>query len=88
MKTRVIGNDEALLAILVEWSNAMQSGEEVDLSTGSIEFVFQYALTQSHAPAAARVGAGTRRPGQTFASDKYSYQKDKMYNRISIDDIF
>ena len=40
----------------------MQSGEEVDLSTGSIEFVFQYAFTRPHVTAA-RVVA--RRKGET-----------------------
>ena len=73
--THVIGNDEALHAILDEWSNAMQSGEEVDLSTGSIEFIFQYALTRGHTTAA-RVG-GSRRPGQKFPSDTYAYKKEK-----------
>jgi len=69
--THVIGNDEALLAILDEWSNAMQSGEEVDLSSGSIEFIFQYALTRTHT-AAARVGARNQKP-----SESYAYLKEK-----------
>ena len=84
--THVIGNDEALHRLMDDWQNAMQSGEEVDLSTGSIEFIFQYALTRAHVPAAARVGA--RQKGKIFASDAYTARKEKMYNRISINDIF
>ena len=64
----VIVNDEGLHGILDDWQNPMQSGEEVDLSTGSIEFVFQYALTRAHAPAAARVGARALNP-----CDKYQH---------------
>ena len=79
--THVIGNGEALNAILQDWEDAMQSGEEIDLSSGSIEFIFQYVLTRSRTPNQTRVGAGSR-------CTQYQYKKDKMYNRISIDDIF
>jgi hypothetical protein len=44
--THVIGNDEGLHGILDDWQNAMQSGEEVDLSTGSIEFFFNMHLLE------------------------------------------
>ena len=71
--THVIGNDEGLHGILDDWQNAMQSGEEVDLSTGSIEFVFQYALTRAHVPAAARVGA--RKKGEIYPSDNFAARK-------------
>ena len=45
----------------------MQSGEEVDLSNGSIEFIIQYTLTREHDPAANRVGGRTHR----YASESY-----------------
>ena len=44
--TIIIGNDEALRKLLEDWENAMQSGEEVDLSSGSTEFICQYVLTR------------------------------------------
>ena len=57
----------------------MQSGEEVDLSSGSIEFICQYILTREQEP------ANTRRVGARAA---YKERKEKMYNRITIQDIF
>ena len=80
--TNIIGNDEALNKLLQDWENAMQSGEEVDLSTGSKEFICQYVLTREHEP------ANTRRIGAKHCTDTYAARKDKMYNRISIQDIF
>ena len=80
--THVIGDVEALTSILNNWEDAMQSGEEIDLSSGSIEFIIQYVLTREHEPAANRVGA-RRGPNQL-----YHARKERMYNRISLDDIF
>jgi hypothetical protein len=76
--TNIIGNGAALHRILEDWENAMQSGEEVDLSSGSIEFICQYILTREQEP------ANTRRVGRRV----YKERKDKMYNRITIQDIF
>jgi hypothetical protein len=67
--THVIGNGDALRAIIQDWEDAMQSGEEIDLSSGSIEFIFQYVLTRTHTPNQARVGAGER-------SHQYKYKKE------------
>ena len=60
----------------------MQSGEEVDLSSGSIEFICQYVLTREQEP------ANTHRVGARHCTNTYGARKDKMYNRISIQDIF
>ena len=57
-------------------------GEEVDLSSGSIEFICQYVLTREQEP------ANTRRIGARHVTDTYQARKEKMYNRISIQDIF
>jgi len=76
--TNTIGNGAALNKLLEDWENAMQSGEEVDLSSGSIEFICQYILTREQEP------ANTRRVGRRV----YKERKDKMYNRITIQDIF
>ena len=81
--TFVIGHGSALNEILQNWENAMQSGEEVDLSNGAIEFIIQYTLTREHEPAVNRVGAG-----EYVYGAKYAARKDKMYNRISLNDIF
>ena len=77
--TNTIGNGAALRRILEDWENAMQSGEEVDLSSGSIEFICQYILTREQEP------ANTRRVG---GNTPYKERKEKMYNRITIQDIF
>jgi hypothetical protein len=74
--TCIVGESHALNEILQNWENAMQSGEEVDLSNGSIEFIIQFTLTREHKPAANRIGAN------------YKQHKDKMYNRIHLRDIF
>ena len=73
--TTIIGQGEGLHQILEDWENAMQSGEEVDLSQGAIEIIFQFVLTRNIAPNNNRVGA-------------YKDRKEKMYNRICINDIF
>jgi hypothetical protein len=70
--TNIIGNDEALNKLLEDWENAMQSGEEVDLSTGSIEFICQYVLTHEHEP------TNTRRIGAQRSDKTYTARKDKM----------
>ena len=80
--TNIIGNDEALRKLLEDWENAMQSGEEVDLSSGSIEFICQYVLTREQEP------ANTRRVGAKHVTAVYQARKERMYNRISIHDIF
>ena len=81
--TYTIGQSSALNEILQNWENAMQSGEEIDLSNGSIEFINQYTLTREHEPAQNRIGAHPRGPNQL-----YHARKERMYNRISLNDIF
>ena len=81
--TNVIGKGNALNEILQNWENAMQSGEEVDLSNGAIEFIIQYTLTREHEPVANRVGAG-----EYVYGGRYAARKEKMYNRICLNDIF
>ena len=80
--TNTIGNGAALNKLLEDWENAMQSGEEVDLSSGSIEFICQYILTREQEP------ANTRRVGARAYNPTYKERKEKMYNRITIQDIF
>ena len=60
----------------------MQSGEEVDLSSGDIEFICQYILTREQTP------ANSRRVGARRATETYQARKERMYNRITIQDIF
>ena len=78
----VIGQGAALNQILEEWENAMQSGEEIDLSSASIEFVCQYVLSREREP------SNTRRVGARHCTATYIARKDKMYNRICLQDIF
>ena len=66
----------ALNQILDEWENAMQSGEEIDLSSGSIEFICQYVLSRRNEP------RNTRRVGGKRPS--YADRKAKMYNRTHL----
>ena len=68
--TYIVGESHALNEILQNWENAMQSGEEVDLSNGSIEFIVQYTLTREHEPAQNRVGANTRYVKPTYRKKK------------------
>ena len=83
MSTNIIGNGEALNKLLDDWENAMQSCEEVDLSLGDIEFICQYILTREQTP------SNTRRVGASrIASATYIARKERMYNRITIEDIF
>jgi len=77
--TYAIGNDSALREILKDWEDAMQSGEEVDLSTGSLRMQFQYVLSQSTPPPPNRVG-GTKRT--------YHDRQTKMWNRVNIEEVF
>ena len=78
--SNIIGQGNALNQILDEWENAMQSGEEIDLSSGSIEFICQYVLSRRNEP------RNTRRVGGKRPS--YAVRKAKMYNRVTLQDIF
>ena len=60
----------------------MQSGEEVDLSSGDIEFICQYILTREQTP------TNTRRVGARRATETYRARKERMYNRVTLQDIF
>ena len=80
--SNIIGNGAALNKLLEDWENAMQSSEEVDLSSGSIEIICQYVLTREREP------ANTRRVGAQHITATYKVRKEKMYNRITIQDIF
>jgi hypothetical protein len=55
--THYIGHNTALDNILTDWEAAMQSAEELDLSSDSFILYFQFVLTQPHAPEPNRVGA-------------------------------
>ena len=80
--THVIGQSNALNEILDEWENAMQSGEEIDLSSGSIEFICQYVLSREQQP------RNTRRIGARHHTQTYAARKERMYNRVTLQDIF
>ena len=67
--SNIIGHGNALNQILDEWENAMQSGEEIDLSSGSNEFICQYVLSRRNEP------RNTRRVGRKKAS--YAIRKEK-----------
>ena len=69
--TNIIGNNEALRKLLDDWENAMQSGEEIDLSSGSIEFICQYVLSRRNVP------RNTRRVGARHLTNTYAARKAK-----------
>eukprot|EP01040_Poterioochromonas_malhamensis_P011996 gene11996-13099_t len=73
----IVGEPGALEEWVARWSEAMQSGEEVDLSQGAIEFVFTYTLmgTSTSSPIQKGMRMGARSAGS------YQRNKKRMYVR-------
>jgi len=80
--THYVGHNTCLANILTDWEAAMQSGEELDLSSDSFTLYFQFVLTHPHHPAPHRVGA------RRSIEDTYEQAKKKMYNRSKLECIF
>ena len=77
--THYIGHNTCLANILTDWEAAMQSGEELDLSSEAFKLYFQFVLTNPHHPAPHRVGA------RRAIEDTYEQTKKKMYNRSKLE---
>ena len=75
----IVGEPGALEEWLARWDESMQSGQEVDLSQGALEFVFTYTLMGASTSSRATTRSMTRMGARTAGS--YQQNKKRMYIR-------